>query len=110
VFDGDLSSTVWLEGTQDKGNYIQVDMGGVIDVNDVAVAIDDGEDDYFREGDLQLSVDGETWETIHTFSNPDDKNENFPDHEVPYRYKRVELDGEKARYVRLLSTEDHPVW
>lgn len=110
VFDGDLSSTVWVEGTQDKGNYIQVDMGGVIDVNDVAVAIDDGEDDYFREGDLQLSVDGETWETIHTFSNPDDKSENFPDHEVPYRYKRVELDGEKARYVRLLSTEDHPVW
>src|SRR5699024_4722016 len=24
VFDGDLRSTVWLEGTQDKGNYLQV--------------------------------------------------------------------------------------
>lgn len=110
IFAGDLSSTVWFEGMQDKGNYVQVDMGGVIDVDDVAVAIDDGEDDYFREGDLQLSVDGESWETIHTFSNPDDKNKNFPDHEVPYRYKRVELDGQKARYTRLLSTEDHPVW
>src|SRR5699024_10012398 len=110
IFDGDLSSKVWFGGMQDTGKYVQIDMGGVVDVEDVAVVINDGENDYFREGELQLSLDGETWETIHTFSHPEDKSLNFPDHEVPYRYKRVQVDDQKARYVRLVSTENHPYW
>ena len=110
IFNGNLSSKVWFEGMQDAGKYVQIDMGGMIDVEDVAVVINDGENDYFREGELQLSADGESWETIHTFSNPEDRSLNFPDHEVPYRYKRVQADGQEARYIRLISTENHPYW
>ena len=110
VYDGILDSKVWFNGMQDAGKYVQIDMGGLVDVENVAVAINDGEGDYFRKGDLQLSLDGETWKTIHSFNNPEDRSLNFPDHEVPYRYKRVQVDGEQARYVRLISTEDHNVW
>lgn len=110
VYDGDLNSKVWFGGMQDEGKYVQIDMGGIVDVDNVAVAINDGEGDYFREGDLQISVDGKTWKTIHTFDNPGDRSLNFPDHEVPYRYKRVQVDGEQARYVRLVSTADNNVW
>ncbi|MEC0243380.1 dockerin type I domain-containing protein [Paenibacillus dokdonensis] len=36
---------------------------------------------------------------------------NFPDHEVPNRYKRVVLDNsKKARYNRLISTETNNAW
>src|SRR5699024_11355137 len=49
IFDGDLSSKVWFGGMQDAGKYVQIDMGGVVDVEDVAVVINDGENDYFRE-------------------------------------------------------------
>ena len=110
LFDGNLSSKVWFEGKQDKGKYVEVDMGGIVNVEDVGVVINDGENDFFKEGELQLSMDGETWETIHTFSNPEDRELNFPEHEVPYRYKRVEVDNQNARYVRLLSTGNHSKW
>ncbi|ASK62202.1 hypothetical protein CFK37_08530 [Virgibacillus phasianinus] len=110
VYDGDLNSKVWFGGMQDAGNYVQIDMGGIVNVENVAVVINDGEGDFFREGNLQISVDGETWKTIHTFDHPEDRSLNFPDHEVPYRYKRVQVDGEQARYIRLLSTADNDVW
>lgn len=110
LFDGKLENKVWFSGMQHAGKYVQVDMGGVVDVHNVAVVINDGEGDYFREGDLQLSLDGKTWETIHTFSNPEDRSLNFPEHEVPYRYKRVQVEGRQARYVRLISTKDYSYW
>ncbi|MFJ7932921.1 beta-N-acetylglucosaminidase domain-containing protein [Sporosarcina sp. NPDC096371] len=110
VYDGKLTNKVWFGGMQDAGKYVQVDMGGLINVENVAVVIGDGEGDYFREGDLQLSKDGKVWETIHTFANPGDRALNFPDHEVPYRYKRVQVDNQQARYVRLISTKTNNVW
>ncbi|MEC2159640.1 beta-N-acetylglucosaminidase domain-containing protein [Virgibacillus halodenitrificans] len=110
LYDGDLTTKTWFGGMQDKGKYVQVDMGGLVDVNDIALVINDGEGDYFRKGDLQISEDGETWETIHSFENPGDRSLNFPDHEVPYRYKRVEVGGQQARYIRLISTESHQMW
>ncbi|MDY0393901.1 discoidin domain-containing protein [Virgibacillus halophilus] len=110
MFDGDLNSKVWFGGMQDKGKYVQVDLGGVVNVENVAVVIGDGEKDYFRQGNLQVSKDGESWKTIHTFEHPDDLSKNFPDHEVPYRYKRVKTDGIGARYVRLVSTSDNNAW
>ncbi|GGJ98262.1 hypothetical protein GCM10007063_20720 [Lentibacillus kapialis] len=110
LFDGNLNTKTWFGGMQDKGKYVQVDMGGMVNINDVAVAIDDGEGDYFRQGDLQISKDGDNWTTIHTFDDPGDRSLNFPDHEVPYRYKRVQVGGEQARYIRLVSTDNHNVW
>src|SRR5699024_7829029 len=110
IFNGDLSSKVWFEGQQNAGKYVQIDMGGIIDVEDVAVVINDGENDYFREGDLQLSLDGKSWETIHTFNNPDDRGLNFPEHEAPYRYKRIQVDNLQARYFRLIATGNSPKW
>lgn len=111
VYDGNLDTKTWFGEGQAKGKYVQVDLGGIVDVSNVAVVIGDGEGDYFRKGDLQLSRDGQTWETIHSFMNPGDKTLNFPGHEVPYRYKRVVLASAKqARYVRLIATESNIAW
>ncbi|GAB6990355.1 beta-N-acetylglucosaminidase domain-containing protein [Paenibacillus pini] len=111
VYDGKLDTKTWFGEVQTKGKYVQIDLGGLVSVKNVSVVIGDGEGDYLRKGDLQLSRDGQTWETIHSFSNPSDRTLNFPDHEVPYRYKRVVLDNSKqARYVRLISTETNNAW
>ncbi|RIX52502.1 hypothetical protein D3P08_13030 [Paenibacillus nanensis] len=110
VYNADLVNKVWFGSNQTAGKYVQIDLGGVVNVHNVAVVINDGEGDYFRRGDLQLSLDGQNWTTIHSFNNPGDRSLNFPEHEVPYRYKRVQVDEVNARYVRLLSTETHNVW
>lgn len=110
VFDDNPETKVWLNGAQQAGKYVQVDMGGVFDVENVAVVINDGEKDYFRKGDLQLSLDGKTWETIHSFANPNNVALNYPEHEAPYRYMRAKIEKQKARYIRLISTEDSPKW
>ncbi|MEK5396069.1 beta-N-acetylglucosaminidase domain-containing protein [Paenibacillus sp. FSL K6-2859] len=111
VYNASLENKVWFGAIQAKGKYVQIDMGGEVNVQNVAVVIGDGEGDFFRKGDLQLSLDGQTWDTIHTFTNPSDRSLNFPEHEVPYRYKRVQVDGGKqARYVRLISTETQDAW
>lgn len=110
LFNGKLEEKTWFRGLQNAGNYVQLDLGGIIKVENVAVVINDGEGDYFREGNLQISTDGTTWETIHTFNHPNDRSLNFPEHEVPYRYNRVQVDGKSARYVRLISTKNHPNW
>jgi len=110
LFDGKLEDKTWFSGMQHSGKYVQIDIGGLVEIQNVAVVINDGEGDYFREGDLQISKDGENWETIHSFNNPDDRSLNFPEHEVPYRYKRVEVDGKLAKYVRLISTANHNSW
>ncbi|MDQ8735162.1 beta-N-acetylglucosaminidase domain-containing protein [Paenibacillus sp. LHD-38] len=110
IYNGKLESKVWFGGEQRLGKYVQVDLGGIINVQNAAVVIGDGEGDYFRKGDLQLSIDGQTWETIHNFNNPGDRSLNFPEHEVPYRFKRVQVDGKQARYVRLISTVNDSSW
>ncbi|GHI00059.1 beta-N-acetylglucosaminidase domain-containing protein [Neobacillus kokaensis] len=111
VFDGNLETRVWFDGRQDMGRYVQVDMGGIVDIQNVAVVINDGEKDYFKKGDLQLSIDGKSWETVHSFNNPESRELNFPEFEAPYRYKRVQIEGGKqARYVRLYTTETKSGW
>lgn len=110
VFDGKLDGKVWLKGRQTPGRYLQVDMGGIIDVQNAAVVMNDGEGDYFRQGELQLSLDGVTWEPIHTFSNPGNRDINFPIHEAPYRIMRVQVDHKLARYIRLYTTVDNAGW
>ncbi|MDQ6422953.1 beta-N-acetylglucosaminidase domain-containing protein [Paenibacillus sp. LHD-117] len=110
VYNADLVNKVWFGSIQTAGKYVQVDMGGVVNVRNVAVVIGDGEGDFFRKGDLQLSADGQNWITIHSFNNPGDRSLNFPEHEVPYRYKRVQVEETAARYVRLISTQTHDAW
>lgn len=110
VFDNNPETKLWLNGAQEAGKYIQIDMGGIVDVENVALVINDGEKDYFRQGDLQLSLDGERWETIHRFNNPDNIALNYPEHEAPYRYMRTKIDKQEARYIRLISTENHAKW
>ncbi|MHA0856131.1 beta-N-acetylglucosaminidase domain-containing protein [Paenibacillus sp. CMAA1364] len=110
VYDGKIDAKVWFRGRQTPGRFVQVDMGGVVDVQNAAVVINDGETDYFRQGSLQLSVDGVNWETIHTFENPADISLNFPEHVAPYRYKRVQVDHKPARFIRLYTTVDRAGW
>ncbi|MGN7357423.1 beta-N-acetylglucosaminidase domain-containing protein [Paenibacillus sp. SAF-054] len=110
LFDGKLDAKVWLKGRQTPGRYVQVDMGGVVSVQNAAVVMNDGEGDYFRQGELQLSVDGTNWESIHTFSQPGSREGNFPILEAPYRIMRVQVDNKPARYVRLYTTVDNAGW
>lgn len=109
INDGRLDSKVWFGQTQDEGKYVQLDLGGIVDIENIALVIGDGEGDYFREGNLQVSIDGENWENVFSFENGS-REQNFPTHEVPYRYRRVNDINKQGRYVRLISTRSRNAW
>lgn len=111
VFDGDIDTFVWTNGNQDSGKQITVDLGGFRNINDISVWVNDGSSDFFKEGVLEISADGTNFETVHEFNNPGDITKNFPNHQVPHRYLKVDnIGGKEARYVRLRSTKSHGNW
>src|SRR5699024_9086129 len=112
LLNGDYGGKVHFASGQENGKYVELDLGGAIDLDTLRFVINDGEGDYFREGDVQVSIDRENWDTIHTFDAPDTREENFPEHVAPYRYKTIEGINQQARYILLISSapEGTPKW
>ncbi|MGL5380029.1 beta-N-acetylglucosaminidase domain-containing protein, partial [Clostridium sp.] len=109
IFDKRLESKVWFGAAQSANNYVKLDLGGVIDIETLDLIISDSEKDYFREGNIQISLDGENWETVGGFKGGS-REENFPTLKPPYRYKTVENINKKGRYIRLISTKNSNAW
>lgn len=109
IFDGKLESKVWFSDAQNENKYVQLDLGGIIDVENISLVIGDSEKDYFREGNLQISLNGEMWQTIGSF-NGGSREDNFPTHKAPYRYRKLDNINQQARYVRLISTKNSNAW
>ena len=109
VFDKKLESKVWFNSAQGKDKYVQVDLGGVVDIDKIDLVIGDSEKDYFRNGNLEISLDGETWEVIDEITG-ESREANFPTLKAPYRYRNIEGVNRKARYIRLISKNNSNAW
>lgn len=109
VFDKKLESKVWFGSAQGKDKYVQVDLGGVVDIDKIDLVIGDSEKDYFRNGNLEVSLDGETWEVIDEITGGS-KETNFPTLKAPYRYRTMEGVNKRARYIRLISKNNSNAW
>ena len=109
IFDKKLESKVWFGSPQGKDKYVQVDLGGVIDIDKIDLIIGDSEKDYFRNGNLEISLDGEEWEAIDEITGGS-REANFPILKAPYRYRTIDNINKKARYIRLISKNNSNAW
>ena len=109
IFDKKLESKVWFGSAQGKDKYVQVDLGGVVDIDKIDLVIGDSEKDYFRNGNLEVSLDGETWEVIDEITG-ESREANFPTLKAPYRYRTMEGINKRARYIRLISKNNSNAW
>lgn len=98
MFDGDISTYAWTNQGQNKDDYIIVDLGVLTSLYDVTIATWDGKA-HLYDADIQISADKNKWRTIASVKDDNTKVE------PPCRYVRGNGEGEQARYIRILITD-----
>ncbi len=94
MVDGDPGTYFWSSRASRVGDHVGVDLGVVTEIGriDVLMGKSGSPDDYFREGVLEYSVDGEVWTSLTTAS-ASEVGVTAP-------------EGTRARYVRYRATAD----
>ena len=101
VQDGRDNTFVWLKGPSNKnaviGDYIQLDLGQVVYLNEVHFAQAPDGSDLFAGYDLQVSTDGNNFKTVASYTD---------------RVLNVDLTTSniQARYVRMTNTKTTDRW
>ena len=95
VIDGDPSTYLWYSTLGAAGQYIGVDLGKSVNLGKVYFLMDTG--DYWKNYDLQYSMDGVNYTTYNSYTT----NEI----DVDLRAANIE-----ARYVRFYSTSATEKW
>ncbi len=95
------------------GDFVTVDLGQLVDVEKLRLKV--GENLYTEQpslvpgsGKIQLSVDGQQWNDIHSFRIVDNSvgGEGFTLHQAPFYYLDIALDSpQKAQFVRIQLDE-----
>lgn len=100
IFDGDEGTSGSFIVNQKEGDYIGIDMGKTVQVNNINIlqALNDTHHDYFHEGILEYSIDGDVWNEIGHYNN-----------QVKINLEDLNFE---ARYVRLRLIKDmiKPYW
>lgn len=108
VIDGDRNTSVHYRvrqgGTPDNstiaGDYIGVKLSKPITLGkiDILQGNNDSDNDYFKNTDLQYSLDGETWTTVQTYKNTINIVADLSDQNI------------SAQYVRLVNNAEQNNW
>ncbi|GAA5011892.1 hypothetical protein GCM10023317_49020 [Actinopolymorpha pittospori] len=96
--DGDLSTYFWGSKGARVGDYLLLDLGAVRDLTGVHLQMSEPgvrPDDYLRQGVLEVSADGMTWERLGEFADQ-------PEIKV--------TTTTSARYVRYRVTANQSDW
>jgi Endoglucanase len=100
MIDGNVA-TRWTTGAaQTNGQYVQVDMGALITLNNVTIDTEkntSNETDYARGYTLQLSKDGSTWTTVATGAGT-------------FKATTIGFVAQAARYFRMTQTGSAGSW
>jgi hypothetical protein len=96
--DGDPRTMWWADKAQTDPQWLEADLGATRRVGGVSVT---WWKPYARNFTVQVSTDGEAWQTVATVEN---KRNFFGDSDL------VRFDPVKARYVRLHCTERAVTW
>lgn len=98
LFDGNVESYAQWHQDQQAGDYYGLDLGRVINVNDITViqGSSDTDHDIFHKARLEYSTDGEHWTTID--------GADFSDGSAPHQISKTGLNIQ-ARYVRMYLIE-----
>lgn len=83
-----------------KGDYLQLDLGAVREVGKVRSVVGAGDADKFLKYHLAYSSDGEEWTDLATYTGVDSGKDIY----------EVNLEGARARYLRLINDERRNKW
>ena len=75
LFDGDRTTQVIYQGSQNQGAKFVYDLGQTIDLKTLKVVCRDSEIDFPRHAKISVSTDGQKWTDEMTIGNQDKENE-----------------------------------
>lgn len=115
LFDGDRTTQVIYQASQNKGAKFVYDLGQTIDLETLKVVCRDSEIDYPRHAKISVSTDGKTWNDVMTLgkqdgpndgeaTNEDNINDVLPLHETSYNAKLEEGINQEARFIKFEIT------
>ena len=115
LFDGDRTTQVIYQGSQNQGSKFVYDLGQTIDLKTLKVVCRDSEIDFPHHAKISVSTDGQKWTDVMTIGNQDKENEGeasnednindvLPLHETSYNAKVEENINQKARFIKFEIT------
>ena len=115
LFDGDRTTQVIYQGSQNQGAKFVYDLGQTIDLKTLKVVCRDSEIDFPHHAEISVSTDGQKWTDVMTIGNQDKENEGeasnednindvLPLHETSYNAKLEENINQKARFIKFEIT------
>lgn len=115
LFDGDRTTQVIYQGSQNQGAKFVYDLGQTIDLKTLKVVCRDSEIDFPHHAKISVSTDGQKWTDVMTIGNQDKENEGeasnednindvLPLHETSYNAKLEENINQKARFIKFEIT------
>lgn len=115
LFDGDRTTQVIYQGSQNQGAKFVYDLGQTIDLKTLKVVCRDSEIDFPHYAKISVSTDGQKWTDVMTIGNQDKENEGeasnednindvLPLHETSYNAKLEENINQKARFIKFEIT------
>ena len=115
MIDGDYTTWTCINRNQQDGDAYTIRLRKAISINDVRICMGTENGDYMTAGLVQLSTDGNNWESIPIYGTSDTNYTLTNEHNVKYSDEMTYMDfdgqGKSARYVRLyLSTPNTSNW
>lgn len=116
LFDKDRTTGLKYQKTQAVGDYMILDLGQEIDLDELKLVIHDSERDYIRDGKVYVSTNKTEWgepiiilgdQVANTKADDSTINESFPDHEVSYNVAKATEINKKARYIKIEITQPY---
>lgn len=115
LFDGDRTTQVIYQGSQNQGAKFVYDLGQTIDLKTLKVVCRDSEIDFPHHAKISVSTDGQKWTDVMTIGNQDKENEGeasnednindvLPLHETSYNAKLEENINQKSRFIKFEIT------
>ena len=112
LYDGDDNSFVWYDpdGSGNShsdnvmvGDFLGYDLGKIATLNKLHIVVGAGDGDKLQRYAIQYSLDGIDWENVPGYDNYQGKasGKDILD---------INVNGLKARYLRIYNLAQHPAW
>lgn len=106
IIDNNANTFCWYPEAQTAGKYMQVDLGAAIPFGAVRLTTPfDARDDVCTNAAVKVSADGNTWETIGSYTGEAGESQIFTNTVDTVRYIRVELTTAKNTWWKLAEIE-----
>lgn len=106
IIDNNTDTFCWYPETQTAGKYMQVNLGAAIPFGAVRLTTPSGAgDDVCTNAAVKVSADGNTWETIGSYTGEAGESQIFTNTVDTVRYIRVELTTAKNTWWKLAEIE-----